>query len=206
MTDFILNIEKRTDTGKEVARKARREGKIPGVYYFHGKDTFPVFLLYSELKSILGHEAHLINITIDGKENKKCLIREIQYNPLTHAPIHVDLMGVKLDEKVTVSVPLHLTGTPDGVKNHGGILQHILREIEVECLPTDIPENIEVDVSDVGLNQTLSIADIKTEKYDILNEAETIIATVSPPRVSETEESEVEEESAEPEVIGQSKE
>ena len=145
---------------------------------------------------------------MDGKQEKKCVIREIQFDPLNAKPIHIDLMGILLTEKVTVSVPIHLNGTPVGVKNAGGILQHVVREIEILCLPTDIPPHIEVDVTDLDIGDSIHLSDISMDKIELTGEQEMVIATVSAPRIVEEEvvEEEEEEVSAEPEVISKAEE
>ncbi len=204
MLEIALDIKTRKEKGKQYTKKLIREGKIPGVYYFRGKENIPFIVEQKQVQSLAGHESGLITVNVDGKQEKKCVIREIQYDPINAKPIHVDLMGILLTEKVTVTVPIHLIGTPVGVKNAGGILQHIVREIEIQCLPADIPQNIEVDVTNLDIGDSAHIADIKTEKIEILSEHEMVIATVGAPRIAE--EAVSEEAAAEPEVISKDEE
>ena len=208
MSEQKVNLATRTETGKQVAKKLRREGRVPGVYYHHGDEIMLFSIDRKELQRLLGQETTVVDITFDGKSEKKCIIREVQFDPLTNQPIHVDLMGVTLTEKITVDVPIHLMGTPKGVKDDGGVLQHHVREIEIECLPTDIPEHIEVDVSHLKIGDVVHASDISVEKVKILADPETVIANVVPPRVVETVAVEAEEgeEAAEPEVVGKKEE
>ncbi len=201
MLEIALNIETRKEKGKQYTKKLKREGKIPGVYYFRGKENIPFIVEQKQVQSLAGHESGLITVNVDGKQEKKCVIREIQYDPINANPIHVDLMGILLTEKVTVTVPIHLTGTPIGVKNNGGILQHVAREVEILCLPADIPKNIEVDVSHMNIGDSTHISDIVIDKIEFSGEQALVIATVGAPRIVEEVVTEVEEVSAEPEVI-----
>ena len=206
MSEISLNIERRTETGKQYSKKLKREGKLPGIYYFHGKEPIPFSVSLKELQTLAGHESGMLAIKIDGKEEKKCVIREIQYDPIRMEPIHIDLLGISLDEKIKVTVPVHLTGTSTGVKNSGGVLQHVLREVEIECFPADIPEGFTVDISDLDIGDTMYLDVIKDDKYSFSAEDDTVVALVSAPRKAEedVEGEEDEEDSAEPEVLKQS--
>ena len=202
MTELALNLDTRKMTGKEYARKIRREDKVPGVFYFHGEESLPVSMDKKELTFVLNQESSLITVTFDGKKKRKCIVREVQYNPINNKPIHIDLLGIEMSEKIKVQVPIILEGTPDGVKNQGGILEHLLREVEIECLPTDIPDNIKVDVTELSIGDNVRVADLSLENIKILDDVEKPIANVSAPRVIE-DEAEIEgEEPTEPEVVG----
>jgi large subunit ribosomal protein L25 len=117
---------------------------------------------------------------------KNCVVRELQIDPLSREPIHVDLMGVSMTEKLTVAVPIHLTGVPDGVKKPGRSLSQILREIEIECLPADIPKHLEFDVSALQIGDTISVKSIHSDKFVVVGDLDRIIATVAAPRIVET--------------------
>jgi len=176
-----LKLEKRQDTGKKIAKQLRREGKVPGVYYTHGKDPIPVKVEAKELKAIISTEVKIIDLNLDNK-NYKSVVREVQFDPVLGVPLHVDFMGITLDEKINMTVPIHLTGTPIGVKE-GGILQQLLRELEVEALPMDLPEHVDVDVSELNIGDSIHIEEIKIAKVDILTDVERSVATVSAPTV-----------------------
>lgn len=205
MPELFLSVERRTQTGKQFAKKLRRAGQVPGIYYLHGEETIPITLPEKELTKVLLSEANLIDVTFDGRK-VKCIVREVQYDPVSGAPLHVDLMGIKLTEKITVEVPVRLVGVPKGVKETGGILNQQLREVEIECLPTEIPEHIDVDVSHLGIGDAIHVRDLALGNIKVLEDPETSIAVVTPPTVMK----EVAEEAApaptEPEVIGRKKE
>ncbi len=208
MAEVKLNVETRKGVGTQAAKKLRAVDKIPGIFYIHGSKNIPITIDRTELHSIWGTEAGLLDIGFDGKAHKKGVIRDIQFDPVKGNPIHIDLMGIKMTERIKMSVQVHLVGTPEGVKTHGGILQHTLREIEVECLPSDIPPAIELDVSALNIGDNLQVSDIELENVVILTDADSVLATVSPPRVTETaveaeEELEEGEEGAQPEVLSQ---
>lgn len=207
MAEAILKVEARDTTGKKAAKDLRRAGKIPGVYYFHGQQNISLAVDRKMLHAAMTSEASVIDLDLGKGKKLPTIIREIQWDPITAAPIHVDFLGVKLDEEVTVEVPLHLVGTPVGVRVNGGVLQQLLRSIEVECLPLDIPEHIEVDVNELDINDTIHVSDLKVEKVKILNEPDTLILSILPPRLEEEPAAAeaAEEEPAEPEVIGKGK-
>lgn len=210
MSETSLNLETRKGTGKEISRKLRREGRLPGIFYFRGAENIPFSVNRKELSTLLGSESGLLNVVFDGKDQKKCIVREIQFDPLTNAPIHIDLLGITLTEKITVPVQIQLIGVPSGVKNEGGILQQHAREIEVECLPTDIPDHIEIDVSDLNIGDSIHASSIAMDKVKILADDDMVIANVGAPRVVEEEVPEAlgeeEEEGAEPDLVGKSDE
>jgi large subunit ribosomal protein L25 len=203
MAEITLNVETRTGAGTQFVKKMRRDGQVPGVYYFHGKQNIPFFLERQSLRAVWGHESTLLDVVFDGNEHKKCVIREIQFDPISGRPIHVDLMGVKMTEKLKVSVHVLLTGVPEGVKVGGGTLQQIMREVEVECLPADLPEAIELDVTNLNIGDSLSISNIQIEKVAVLGDPDTVLVTIAAPRVEVEPEVEapVSDASAQPEVI-----
>jgi large subunit ribosomal protein L25 len=133
--------------------------------------------------------------------DRKALIREIQRDPVQGNILHLDLQHISLTEKITVEVPIELIGIPTGVKDGGGILEHVLREVEVECLPTDIPAHLEADVTMLNIGDSLHVSDLKAERVTILTEADRPIATVVPPTILEEVAPVAEEGAAEPELV-----
>ena len=128
----------------------------------------------------------VLDVVIDGRPPVKALIREIQRDAVRPADIlHLDLYEVRADEKITVMVPVHLVGVPDGVRNFGGVLDHSLREVEIEVFPADIPEHVELDVTALGIGHSLFVRDLKIEKAEILNDPDTPVCTVVAPRTEE---------------------
>jgi large subunit ribosomal protein L25 len=183
-----LEAKTRTESGKGVARKLRSEGKIPAVIYGH--DRAPEALVVDSmafskaLAAVSG--ATIIDVTVDGKAPVKALIREIQRNPVRPADvIHLDLYEVKADEKITVKVPVHLVGTPDGVRNSGGVLDHSIREMEIEVFPGDIPPSIDIDVTALTIGHSIYVRDVNVPKVRILNDPDIPVCSVVAPRAEE---------------------
>jgi large subunit ribosomal protein L25 len=144
----------------------------------------------------------ILDVAIDGRAPVKALIREIQRDALRPGHIlHLDLYEVRADEKITLEVPVHLVGIPDGVRNFGGVLDHSLREVEIEVLPADIPEHVELDVTPLAIGHSLFVRDISIPKARILNDPDTPVCTVVAPRTEETPAPVEEAATAEPELI-----
>jgi large subunit ribosomal protein L25 len=200
-----LQAATRTRTGKGAARTLRREGKIPGVIYGHGRAAEAVTIDTNALnKMLVGISASttILDVIVDGRAPVKALIREMQRDPVRPAHIlHLDLYEVRADEKVTLEVPIHLVGIPDGVRNFGGVLDHSLRELEIEVLPADIPERVELDVTALTIGHSVFVRDIKIERARILNDPDTPVATVVAPRTEEAPAVVEEPVAVEPELI-----
>jgi large subunit ribosomal protein L25 len=207
-----LKGARRSGIGKGVARKLRQTGSIPAVYYGRGEDPIVLTVVVKELEEVI-LKAEGSNVIVDlrvdgdGGGDRKALIREIQRDPVGGHILHLDLQHISLTERITVEVPIILTGTPIGVKDGGGILEHLLRDVEVECLPTDIPSRLEIDVSALNIGDSLHVSDLKADKVTILTEGERPIAAVVPPTVlEEAKPAEEGEAAAEPELVKEKKE
>jgi large subunit ribosomal protein L25 len=200
-----LQASTRTQTGKGAARTLRRDGKVPGVIYGHGRTPEAVVVDTLALnKMLVGISAAttVLDVAVDGRPPVKALIREIQRHSLRPAEIlHLDLYEIQADEQVTLEVPVHLVGIPDGVRNFGGVLDHSLRELEIEVLPADIPEHIELDVTALTIGHSLFVRDITLQKGRILNDPDTPVCTVVAPRTEEAPAPVEEAVVAEPELI-----
>lgn len=205
MNQSSIEVLQRADTGKQVAKRLRRDGRVPGIYYFHGQKPVPFSVNTKELRALLAHKSGLIDVNFQGGETSKCVVREVQWDPLSGAPVHIDFLGINLAEKVRVEVPVRLTGTAVGVKTGGGVLQQLLRELEIECLPLDIPEAITIDVSPLEIHHSFHVGDLKLDKIEILTDSEQVIVSILSPRLEETPATAAGEESKEPEVITQKK-
>jgi len=187
MPEQVLHAERR-GTGKGHARKLRRAGKVPAVLYGGGEDPIPIALDKKSFEAALhrGGTSSVYKVTVDGRECPT-IVKELQYHPITDELIHVDLQRVLLTETVTVEVPVVPVGTPAGV-NKGGVLDHIVHSVEVECLPTEIPERIEVDVSGMEIGDVIHGEDLKKMDPRILIDPEQPVLTVVPPVKSSEEE------------------
>lgn len=210
MAVIPLGGTRREKLGKGGARKARAAGHIPGVLYGHGQEPVPVSVQAREFDLALrSHKGGnpIVNLSVGGGEYT-ALIRAVQYDPLTHDVLHLDFQHISLTETIEVQVAVHLTGLPVGVKDGGGILETILREIDVRCLPTAIPPAIEVDVSHLNIGDSVHVREITVPNVTILNEGAETIATVVPPTVMEEKPAEAvvaEAAPSEPEVIAKGK-
>ena len=201
-----LQAATRTTTGKGAARSLRRQGKVPGVIYGHGREAESVAIDTAALnKMLIGISAAttILDVAIDGRAPVKALIREIQRDSLRPAEIiHLDLYEVRSDEEITLQVPIRLLGVPDGVRNFGGVLDHVLRELTIEVLPADIPEHVDLEVTALTIGHSLFVRDLTVAKAKILNDPDTPICTVVAPRTEEAPVAAVEEVvTAEPELI-----
>lgn len=200
-----LQAATRTDTGKGAARSLRRDGKVPGVIYGHGRTPEALTVDTSALnKMLIGISAAttIVDVAIDGRAPVKALIREIQRDALRPAQIlHLDLYEVQADETITLEVPIHLIGIPDGVRNFGGVLDHVLRDLEIEVLPADIPDHVELDVTALTIGHSLFVRDIQIAKFQVLNDPDTPVCTVVAPRAEEAPAVVEEVATAEPELI-----
>jgi len=200
-----ITVEPRQRIGTRYARRLRDAGRLPAVIYGHQKQPLHVSVDRKQLVELLHHNAHLLEVVADG-QTQPCLIKDVQWDYLGANIVHVDLARVDLTEHVTVSVDLVLTGEAKGLKIVGALLEHQLSQIEIECLATEIPEKVEVDVSELDVDQTLTIADVKLpEGVTTTEDPETIVAHIVVQEEVE-EEAPVEVEGEEPEVIRAKKE
>jgi large subunit ribosomal protein L25 len=197
--------------GKGAARSLRRQGQVPAVIYGHGRDPLSLSLNARDLDKMLGHiqaESTVIEVTVGG-QTAKTLIREIQRHPIKRQILHVDFQALVAGEKVTVNIPIVLSGVPEGVRLEGGVLDQTLRELEIEVDPSDIPHHAELDVSNMVIGDSLHVSDIKVPAgVKVLDDPETSVAVLAAPRavIEETPAVEAVEGAAEgvtePEVIG----
>ena len=194
-----VSASQRIALGSRANKRLRDSGFIPAVVYGHKEAVIPVALPKKEITNHLNHGAHLFDLALDGK-SEKVLVKEVQYDHLGIEIIHVDFARVSLDEKVEVTVPLELKGTPKG-EEEGGVLQQIISELEIECLVTDIPDAIRHNVSDLAKDSVLHIKDLKLPAgVRALQDGDLIVATVK--EIAEETPTETAEGVAEPEVIG----
>src|SRR5215510_569536 len=195
----------RTAAGKGAARQARLQKKVPAVVYGHGRPSQSLEVDAQTLEQVLsGKEpsSTLVELTVEGKK-ARALIREIQRHPVRPDIIHIDFYEIHADEKVKLKVPVHLTGTPEGVRNAGGVLDQVTREVEIEVLPEHIPDRVELDVTPLTIGHSVHVSDLAIPNATILTQADLTIATVVPPRAEEVAApaAETGTEVAEPELI-----
>jgi len=204
MSDTILTVEKRQKTGKSYARAVRRDGKIPGVFYYHGNEAVPLIIEAKTMRNILASNPALITLQMDDGSTREAIIREIQRDPVTDKIHHVDFMGIKRGVKITATVPVRWHGEALGLKA-GGILEYLIRELEIECLPKHLPEKLDVDISHMNIGDSIHVGDLEFENIRILTGADATLINIRLPKVAiseavEAEEEEVEEEAEEAEA------
>ncbi|MFW6264623.1 MAG: 50S ribosomal protein L25 [Bacillota bacterium] len=204
MERYSLKAEGREGTGKGFARKLSQEGLIPAVIYGKSRDAESLILNPDDLKHKMSGNA-IFDLSITGGDEEStetAMIKEVQKDVISGQLKHIDFQHISMDEKITVAVVLNLVGDAPGVEE-GGVLQQLLREIEIECLPLDIPEEIEVDISNLDIGNSISVSEVEVgDDIDIVTAADEVIVTLAFP-ADEEEEDEEEDEFMEPEVIGE---
>jgi len=214
MEEILLDAEIREGTGRGKVKDLRDKGYIPAVVYSEGKEAKPIQVSHKVLLGLVHHH-RLENVVIslkikDDKKEKprSCLIKEIQYDPVSEDIIHVDFNEISLTKAIKINVPVVTKGESIGVKQEGGSLEHILWEIEVECLPTNIPKEIEIDVSALKMGDSIQVKDVVAPaNTKIITDSEAVVLTISAPIQEEAPAAAVEgEEQKEPEVIKEKKE
>ncbi|MBW8861683.1 MAG: 50S ribosomal protein L25 [Acidobacteria bacterium] len=188
--EAILDAEARDTFGKNEARRTRRAGKVPAVLYGgDGGSATPIAVAPKALLKILHSEAGqntLISMKLAGAGDTRVLVKDFQLDPITHEVLHADFYRVAMDKLLQVTIPIQVIGEPKGVKQQGGVLEHIRREIAIECLPGDIPEHITVDVSELMLHQGVRVRDIATNpKWTPVSDAELMLVHVIMPKAEE---------------------
>jgi large subunit ribosomal protein L25 len=199
-----LKVAPRAEFGSRASRRLRREGLVPGIVYSGGADARPFQVVERDVRTVLGEGHALFDLEIEGAKAVPVVVKEQQLHPVRGNLEHIDLQEVKLDEEIQAEVAIELEGTEvaPGVKE-GGVLEHVTREVTVEALPTDIPERIVADVSEMQINDTLQLSTLTIPagvKLAAEDPEEITIATLSPPRVEEEPEPAVEEEA---ELVGE---
>ncbi len=213
MKTIELSVEKRSTTGKGEARRTRGAGRIPGVVYGAGKPTVPISLDRKALADLFregaGENAIFLLKLAGSDQSRHAMIRELQRDPVSRKPLHIDFVRVLMDVKVTVEVPVEIVGVARGVKTDGGVLDLVTREIEIECLPSNIPAHIAVDVSELGIGDAIRVSDLPPiEGVRIVDNPEKVVVHVAHPTREEEPVAAVAEgaaEPAEPEVLKKGK-
>jgi large subunit ribosomal protein L25 len=177
----LLEAKPRTPGTKNDARRVRKQGKVPGIVYGAGRPTLSVSLDPRQVSRILHSETGyntVFDLAVDG-ERTKAMIVDWQYEPIKGALLHIDLKRIAMDQKLKVNVPIELIGEAAGVKQQGGILEQIVREVEVECLPADIPNVLELNVSELVFGMVLRVSDLpKSDKFKLLTDPEQPVAHI----------------------------
>ncbi|MEP7145456.1 MAG: 50S ribosomal protein L25 [bacterium] len=206
MSEITLKAKKRDDYKEGTLNQLRKKGIIPGIYYGHGIENINIAATEIDLRPVIyTTESHIVNLKFeDDKSPLSCILKNVQFHPVSDKPLHFDLIALKEGETITIEVSVHLIGNAPGVKD-GGVLQHILHKLEIETLPSNIPSHIDVDISGLNMNDSIKVSDLKVENIKILNDENASIVAVVQPTVEKEPEPEEGEAAAEPEVISKSK-
>lgn len=185
MSVNYLNVNLRENSKENAPKRLRREGKVPGIFYAKSEESISISIDMLELERLLHKEVTIIDVKFSNGKNRKAILREIQRDPVRDTLIHIDIMGIKLDEVITLDIPIILKGTPVGVREEGGIVNHLLRRVDVKGLPEDIPEHIEVDISELKVGDSITLQDIPEEKFTFELDKDHGVANVIMPKIEE---------------------
>ena len=197
-----LTITPREAAGSRQARRLRRQGTVPGVLYGGGQEPVPFQVSARTLRQALAHAGAVLDVTVEGGSSSPAVLKELNRHPVSGETVHVDLLRVRLDQPIQSTVILELTGVDQspGVRD-GGVLEQVTRELTIEALPTDIPDTMTHDVSEMQIGDTLSLESVRPPAgVTLVDDPETVVATVTPPRLQVEPTEEIEEET---EVVGE---
>jgi large subunit ribosomal protein L25 len=213
MKETKLTAKTRAEKGSASAGRLRRTGWFPAVVYGEGRPGLDIQLNEHDFVVMLRthrSENMIVDLAVEGREQPlKAMLKAMQHHPLTGRVIHVDFYEVSMTRKIEIEVPVKLVGVPTGVANEGGILEHVLRTLEVQCLPGDMVEEFELNVADLHVGKTLRVRDVPVDaaKYKVLSDPDQVVAAVAAPRTEEEEKAATETEAAAgPEVLTEKKE
>ncbi len=198
MKEVSISASRRELLGKGPARQSRMAGNIPAVVYGPELEPIPVAIEERSFRTAMkesGSLSSIISLDVDGKMNK-VVLREIQRDPITSRILHMDFHAISMTKPLNISIPIHLEGIPCGVKTDGGIMQITMRDLEISCLPSDIPEALVLDVSDLGIGDSIHVSDVSLDKVQILAPEQRTIVVIAAPtvvKVDEPTEDELEE-------------
>jgi large subunit ribosomal protein L25 len=208
VAEIVLQAKIRTQTGYSTANALRRAGRVPGVFYLHNTKNYAIEVEALDLRPLVyTSETHIVDLQLDNGTSEKCIMRDIQFDPITDKIVHFDLIGLVMSEVMEFEVPVVLEGSSIGVRE-GGILNHILHKALVKCLPANLPEHIVVDISELKVGDIYTIGDIKIDGVEVLAEPDMPVVMIAHHRGAVEEHQaklDAEEAGEEPEVIAKGK-
>lgn len=213
MEKVVIEANERKTINKRSRNSLRNEGRVPGVLYGSKMEPIPIDVTRAVIHPLVfTAKTHLLSLKLDGHEEYDCIIKDVQFDPVSDEVVHFDLIGLTRGEKIQLEVPIKLLGNAVGVKE-GGLLQESMHKLSIECLPKDIPQLLELEVTELNIGDSIHVSDLNFENITILNPENTIVVSVVLPKVEkeveeveEGEEIAEEEGAAEPEIIGKGKE
>ncbi|MBK8945548.1 MAG: 50S ribosomal protein L25 [Ignavibacteriae bacterium] len=207
MSDINITAQKRIKSTKGAVNKLKREGNVPGVLY--SKELEPINITVNELSLkpvVYTSEVHLVNLKIDEQEGVRSILKDIQFDPLTDRIIHVDFQAVTLGKAIQLQVPVIFVGSAIGVKE-GGKIQQNIHKLDIECLPKDIPQHLEIDITNLHIGKSILVSDLSYENIEILSAKDTVVVSVT--SIKETTDEDktdlLQDAPKEPELIGKGK-
>lgn len=202
MSELVVQATKRS-VGKQAAKRIRRSGLVPGIFYASDVEPIPIAVRPLQLRPLVyTHESHVVRLEIEGGGTYECVLKDVSFDPVTDAIIHVDFFGISADRPAEFEVPVRLVGTPIGVQQ-GGLLEHVLHKVTVQCKPADLPEHVDVDVSHLKIGQAVHIGDISIPNVVLRHPPDVTIALVATRRAAEEITASLETQPTEPELVGQ---
>ncbi|MBI1932724.1 MAG: 50S ribosomal protein L25 [Ignavibacteriales bacterium] len=206
MSDINITAKKRTKSTKGAVNKIRREGNVPGILYSKGSEPVNIFVEELSLKPVVyTSEVHLVNLKIEDQESVRSILKDIQFDPLTDRIVHVDFQAVTLGKAIQLQLPISFIGSAVGVKE-GGKLQQNLHKLDIQCLPKDIPQHLEVDITNLHIGNSILVGDLSFENIEILSAADTVVVSVTTIKETTDEKTdELQDAPKEPELISRGK-
>ncbi len=207
MEKVLLKAKLRSSISKASRSDIRKNGGVPGIFYSKHDKPIAIEVTEKSIKPLVfTSETHLISLELEGQENHECVIKDIQFDPVTDRVVHFDLLGLTIGEKFQLEVPIQYHGSPVVVKE-GGVLQQLMHKLEIECLPKDIPQRLDINIQNLKLGDAIHIKDLKFENITILNLEDSVVVAVTHPKVEKeaTPEELAAETQTQPEVIGKVK-
>jgi len=185
MAELKISAQKRQKMGGSTANQLRATGRIPGVIYGHGEPSVAFHIKELDLRPLIyTHETHTVSLDLEGKA-LKCILREVQFHPVTDRVSHVDFVAIHAGEKIKIDVPINLVGTSSGVKD-GGVMDFALHKLAIEVLPDKIPQHIDLDISDLKIGHSLHVSDLPSSTdYTVTTDPSAVIVTVAAPKTAD---------------------
>jgi large subunit ribosomal protein L25 len=205
MSELTINAESRKKLGGSTALQLRQQGRVPGILYGHGEPSIPFHVKELDLRPLIyTNETHTVNLNLDGQP-QRCILREVQFHPVTDRVSHIDLIIIHANEKIKIDVPVKLVGTAAGVKD-GGVMDFSLHKLSIEVLPDSIPEHIELDITNLKIGHSLHVSDLPSnDAYTIATDSHAVIVTIAAPKAAEEVVAPTDAVVAEPEQIKKGK-
>lgn len=185
MSDILLKAEPRTALGGATAKTLRAQGRVPGVLYGHGEASTAFHVKELDLRPLIfTQETHVVKLAL-GSDETRCILREVQFDPITDRVNHIDLLILHAGEKITIDVPVIVTGSSVGVRD-GGIVDHVMHKLTISVLPDSIPESITVDITDLKIGHSIHIKELPaTDQFVVLGDENAVIVAVVPPKTTD---------------------